>query len=128
MNRYLTSMSAGALLAIASAGAFAQTTPAASGASAPGTVGVTPQEAAKANQQAVPRSDTATVVRTAPSPGARASAAMNSASSATGTTGSAANTTGATGTTDAAATTGATGTGQGGMATGGARKARADRN
>ena len=108
MIRHLTSMSAGALLALAAAGAFAQTTPPASGASAPSTLGVTPQDAARANQQAVPRSDTATVVRTAPSPASRASAAMDGTSgTATGTTGTA---------------------GQGGMATGGARTARADRN
>ena len=125
MNRHLTSLSVGAILAFTVAGAFAQSTPPASSASAPGAVGVTPQDAAKANQQAVPRSDTATVVRTAPSAATRASAAVGST---TGTTGS----TGTTGTTGTAATTGAAsaagGTGQGGMGTGGARTARADRN
>ena len=116
MTSHLTSMSAGALLALAAAGAFAQTTPPASGASAPGTVGVTPQEATKANQQAVPRSDTATVVRTAPTAATQASAAVSGTTRPTGTTGS----TGASGTTGT--------TGQDGMATGSTRKARADRN
>ena len=122
MNGHLTSVSVGALLAFAAAGAFAQTTPPASGASAPGAVGVTPQDAAKANQQAVPRSDTATVVRTAPSAATRASAAVGSTTGSTGTTGA----TGTAATTGAASTAG--GTGQGGMATGSARTARADRN
>ena len=121
MNLHLTSISAGALLALAAAGAFAQSTPPATGASAPGTIGVTPAEAAKANQQAVPRSDTATVVRTAPSPASQASAALGT----TGTTGTA-GTTGTTGATSAAGTAGSAG--QGGMATGGSRSARVDRN
>ena len=43
-------------------------------------VGVTPQAAAEANRQAVPRSDTGTVVRTSPS-------ATDAARSATGMTG-----------------------------------------
>ena len=43
-------------------------------------VGVTPQAAAEANRQAVPRSDTGTVVRTSPS-------AADTARSATGMTG-----------------------------------------
>ena len=119
MTSHLTSMSAGALIAMAAAGVFAQTTAPASGASAPGTVGVTPQEATRANQQAIPRSDTATVVRTAPTAASQASAAVS------GTTG----TTGSTGTAGTANTTGVTGsTGQDGMATGGTRAARADRN
>ena len=45
-------------------------------------VGVTPQAAAEANRQAVPRSDTGTVVRTSPS-------AADTARSATGMTGGA---------------------------------------
>ena len=50
-------------------------------ASQPATaVGVTPQAAAEANRQAVPRSDTGTVVRTSPS-------AADTARSATGMTG-----------------------------------------
>ena len=122
MNRHLISMSAGTLLALAAAGAFAQSTPPASGASAPGTVGVTPAEAAKANQQAVPRSDTATVVRTAPSPASQASAAMGGTTGTAATTG----TTGTANTTGAARTAGSAG--QSGMATGGSRSARADRN
>lgn len=54
-------------------------------------VGVTPQTAAEANRQAVPRSDTGTVVRTSPN-------ATDSARNATGMTGSTTDTTG-TGTT-----------------------------
>ena len=122
MTSHLTSMSAGALIAMAAAGVFAQTTAPASGASAPGTVGVTPQEATRANQQAIPRSDTATVVRTAPTAASQASAAVSGTTGTTGSTGTAgtANTTGATGMTGS--------TGQGGMVTGGTRAARADRN
>lgn len=134
MTSHLTSMSAGALIAMAAAGVFAQTTAPASGASAPGTVGVTPQEATRANQQAIPRSDTATVVRTAPTAASQASAAVSGTPGNTGTTGST-GMTGSTGAAGTANTTGATGmtgsTGQGGMATGStgsARAARADRN
>lgn len=55
-------------LAATCAAAFAQTTPAtpAVPASQPATVGVTPEAARAANAQAVPRPDTATVVRTGP--------------------------------------------------------------
>ena len=67
----------------ASWGAVAQTTtlPAMGTTQAPAAVGVTPQTAAEANRQAVPRSDTGTVVRTSPN-------AADSARSATGMTGS----------------------------------------
>ena len=58
------------------------TTPATGTTQAAGPVGVTPQTAAEANRQAVPRSDTGTVVRTSPN-------ALDIARSATGTTGSA---------------------------------------
>lgn len=77
MKRHIRSISLGALVALAVASVSAQTPAPAAGASAPATVGVTPQEAATATQQAVPRSDTATVVRTAPSPAQRASGTMN---------------------------------------------------
>jgi len=100
MNRHIKSISLGALTALAVVSASAQTPAPTTGASAPATVGVTPREAAAANQQAVPRSDTATVVRTAPSPAARASNAM---SDNTGST-------------------------VGNDATGSTRRARADRN
>jgi len=85
MNRCIKSLSLGALLALVMASASAQSPAPATGASAPSTVGVTPQEATRANQQAVPRSDTATVVRTAPSPADRASAALGGATTDTTT-------------------------------------------
>ncbi len=118
MNRYIKFIPLGAVLAFTVAGASAQTTAPAAAASAPATMGVTPQEAAEANRQAVPRSDTGTVVRTAPSPADQASDALSG------------NTTGRTSTmTD---TSRATGTGTAGMAgdssTAGTRRARADRN
>lgn len=78
MKSHIKSISLGALMALAVVSASAQTPMPAAGASAPATVGVTPQEASTALKQAVPRSDTATVVRTAPSPAQRASDAMGS--------------------------------------------------
>lgn len=108
MKRHLKSISLGAFVALAMASASAQTAAPAAGASAPATLGVTPQEAAKANQQAVPRSDTATVVRTAPSPAQRASNAVGGSTTAAPAT-----------TTSSTAGTGAMGT---------TRAARADRN
>lgn len=93
MKRHIRSICLAALAALAAASALAQTAAPAAGASAPATVGVTPQEAATATQQAVPRSDTATVVRTAPSPAQRASGALGgntTAAPASGTTGTAA--------------------------------------
>ena len=62
-----------AALALSAAGAWAQTS------STPTTVGATPQEAQQATQNAVPRSDTATLVRTGPSATERASDAMQTA-------------------------------------------------
>lgn len=119
MNRHIKSIPLGAVLALALASASAQTPAPAGTASAPATLGVTPQEAAKATQEAVPRSDTGTLVRTAPSPAERASGALSGnmpdTSSATGRT--------AQGTTSM---NGTTGTGSGAM--GGTRRARADRN
>lgn len=119
MTPHLKSISLGTVLALALAGASAQTPAPAGTASAPATLGVTPQEAATATQQAVPRSDTGTVVRTAPSAADRASAAMGAntpdTSNATGST--------AQGT---ASMNGTAGTGSGAM--GGTRPARADRN
>jgi len=111
MKRHIESISLGALMALAVVSASAQTAAPAAGASAPATVGVTPQEAATANRQAVPRSDTATVVRTAPSPAQRASDAMGSNTAGAPASGTAAmNST----------------TGSAGMGT--TRAARADRN
>lgn len=97
---------------------FAQTsTMPAMGASQPATaVGVTPQAATEANRKAVPRSDTATVVRTAPN-------AVDATRNATGTN----STTGTTGTSGMNSTTGTSGMGT--TTTGQPmRKARADRN
>lgn len=78
-----------------SVGAFAQASGTAGTSTMPGMgvnqpttgVGVTPQTAAEANRQAVPRSDTGTVVRTSPN-------AADSARNATGMTGSTDTTTG----------------------------------
>ncbi len=78
----------GALLICASAATMAQSSPN-SAASAPTTsVGLSPQVAASASQKAVPRSDTATVVRTGPTApdkaremGSAASGAVSSAMS-----------------------------------------------
>ena len=111
MTSYFKSIPLGAVLALALASASAQAPAPAGTASAPATLGVTPQEAATATQQAVPRSDTGTVVRTAPSPAERASAAMSGNAPGTGSaTGSTAQ-----GTTSMNGTTGT-------------RRARADRN
>lgn len=57
-------LSASALFALS---AYAQTPAPTSATSAPAAVGTSPQTAAEANQKAVPRSDTGTVVRTSPS-------------------------------------------------------------
>jgi hypothetical protein len=57
----LKTVSFGLLVSLAAVGAHAQ-----SGIKSPDSVGVTPEAAAEANQKAVPRSDTGTVVRTAP--------------------------------------------------------------
>lgn len=67
MNTLSTLVATFAVATIGSA-AFAQTQQAApNAASQPATVAVTPETAKAANAQAVPRSDTATVVRTGPS-------------------------------------------------------------
>ena len=118
VNLYLKLIPLGAVLALVMASVSAQTAAPAGTASAPATLGVTPQEAAKANQQAIPRSDTATVVRTAPSPAQRASAALN------GNTTAMPSGTGTAGTT--AMNSGTTGSGNGSLS--GTRRARADRN
>ena len=77
----------GLAIAGASIGALAQTTTTApmGSASAPAAVGVTSQSAAEANRQAVPRSDTATVVRTGPN---AVDASRSAASAAQGSTSS----------------------------------------
>lgn len=82
MKDYIKLIPAGAVLALVVAGASAQTAAPAAAASTPATVGVTPQEAAEALKKAVPRSNTATLVRTAPSTAAKASEAMTGSTSA----------------------------------------------
>ena len=115
----MTALVAGSSVALAqTSGTTGTSTMPTMGASQPATsVGVTPQTAAEANRKAVPRSDTATVVRTSPN-------AVDSTRNATGmnsTTG----TSGINGTTSMNGTAGGTGdtTGRPPM-----RKARADRN
>lgn len=69
----------GALLAFGAACVSAQTpsTAPVNPTSTPSAVGVTQQEAAEANQKAVPRSDVGTVVRTSPTAEEKAKAAMS---------------------------------------------------
>lgn len=87
MSRYITMTFCGAALALAVAGAAAQNTPSPATVP-PNAVGVTPAEAAEAARQAIPRSDTGTVVRTAPSPLERARpAAPNSTGGTTSAAG-----------------------------------------
>ncbi|WP_315126825.1 hypothetical protein [Comamonas antarctica] len=66
LKKSLTTLSLGAALAFAATGAFAQTTnnSTVNSTQTPATVGVSPQEANQANQRAVQRSDTGTLVRT----------------------------------------------------------------
>ncbi len=85
MSRYIIMTFGGAALALAVAGAAAQNAPA---PTPPNAVGVTPAEAAEAARRAIPRSDTATVVRTAPSPLERARpSAQNNTTSTTSAAG-----------------------------------------
>lgn len=117
-----------------SAVAFAQTsgtagtsTMPAMGASQPTTsIGVTPQAAAEAKRKAVPRSDTATVVRTSPSAvGSTPNAAgMNDTTANTATTGAS----GAAGTNTTAGMTPAAGSMNNTTKSPRMKKARADRN
>ncbi len=69
----------GATLLAAASAVLAQTTPATPN---PTGVAVTPQTAAEAQQKAVPRTDTATVVRTGPTAADRSRDAANSVGSA----------------------------------------------
>ena len=77
MNRYTKIIPWVAVLALTAMSAVAQNTTPPNTTAAPAAVGVSPQTAAEANQKAVPRSDTGTVVRTSPSPADKASAALN---------------------------------------------------
>jgi hypothetical protein len=70
-----------AALAWVAVSAGAQTATAPAPSQPPTAIGVSPQTAAEANQKAIPRSDTGTVVRTAPSPAERTGAAVENATS-----------------------------------------------
>ena len=78
MQRHSKLIPLAAAFTLAAAGAFAQTpAPTITPSSTPDAVGVSPQTAAEANQKAVPRSDTATLVRTSPSATNKAKSAMD---------------------------------------------------
>jgi hypothetical protein len=135
MKDYIKLIPAGAVLALMVASASAQTAPPAATASTPATVGVTPQEAAEALKKAVPRSNTATLVRTAPSPAAQASEAMTGSTTAAPTAATAATATTPDTTPSTATAAGSTATGAAPMTGSPAgtppttmRRARADRN
>lgn len=83
MKNYIKSIPLAAVLALALGSVSAQTTAPMGAASATTTIGVTPQEAAIATQKAVPRSDTATLVETAPSAADKARSTMNDATTTT---------------------------------------------
>lgn len=109
LKNSIKTLSLGAVLALAATGAFAQTTnnSTVNTNQTPATIGVSPQEANEANQKAVPRSDTGTLVRTEPTAAEQARDAANRAQNNATTTMDNNNT---------------------GMATGTSRPARADRN
>ncbi len=89
LKNSLKTLSLGAALALAATGAFAQTTSnsTVNTTQTPATVGVNPQAANEANQKAVQRSDTATLVRTEPTAAEQARDAANRAqNNTTGTT------------------------------------------
>lgn len=77
MNHYIKSIPLAAVLAFSIGSVSAQTPAPMGAASAPTTIGVSPQEAAKATQKAVPRSDTATLVNTSPTAADKARSVMN---------------------------------------------------
>lgn len=83
MKNYIKSIPLAAVMALALGSVSAQTTAPMGAASAATTIGVTPQEAAMATQKAVPRSDTATLVKTAPSATDKARSTMNNATTTT---------------------------------------------
>ena len=86
MKNYIKSIPLAAVLALALGSVSAQTPAPMGAASATTTIGVTPQEATMATQKAVPRSDTATLVQTAPSATDKARSTMNDAPTTTTTT------------------------------------------
>ncbi len=116
---------AGSSVALAqTSGTAGTSTMPAMGANQPTTsIGVTPQTAAEANRKAVPRSDTATVVRTSPNAvdSTRNATGMSSTTGGTGTSG----TSGASGTSGMNSTTASMGNTTTRPAM---KKARADRN
>ena len=83
MKNYIKSIPLAAVLALALSSVSAQTTAPMGAASATTTIGVTPQEAAMATEKAVPRSDTATLVQTAPSAADKARSTMSDATTTT---------------------------------------------
>lgn len=83
MKNYIKSIPLAAVLALALGSVSAQTAAPMGAASATTTIGVTPQEAAMATQKAVPRSDTATLVQTAPSATDKARSTLNDATTTT---------------------------------------------
>lgn len=83
MKNYIKSIPLAAVLALALGSVSAQTPAPMGAASATTTIGVTPQEATMATQKAVPRSDTATLVQTAPSATDKARSTMNEATTTT---------------------------------------------
>lgn len=130
MQRHSKLIPLAAVLALAAAGAFAQTpAPTLTPSATPDAIGVSPQTAAEANQKAVPRSDVGTLVRTSPPATDKAKAAVDSTTSnmgTTATTGTTTNTTtnGASNTTSSADTMPMKRTAR----TAPMRRARADRN
>lgn len=79
MNHYIKSVPLAAVLALAMGSVSAQSPAPMGAASAPTKIGVSPQEAATATRNAVPRSDTATLVQTAPTAVDKARDVMNDA-------------------------------------------------
>lgn len=121
MQRHSKLIPLAAVLALAAAGAFAQTpAPTVTPSATPDAVGVSPATAAEANQKAVPRSDTGTLVRTSPTATDKAKAAMDNTAAGMGTT----TTNGASNTTSSADTMPMNRTAR----TAPMRRARADRN
>ena len=88
MKRSYSKLALLAAATVLATGALAQATApgAMPGASAPAAVGTTPQTAAQADKKAIQRSDTGTVVRTAPSVADRARQATATTPAATTTT------------------------------------------
>lgn len=133
MNRYLKMIPCSAVLVLTVAGASAQTTAPAT-SQPPTAIGVSPQTAAEAERKAIPRSDTGTVVRTAPSAADQTRSAVDnttgtntgrSASGTLDTNRSTADTTTTTTTTETNRTAGASGDSSLQTAM---RRPRADRN